>query len=361
MQAQGLNLLQIGLLGSALEITKFFMEVPTGLWSDRFGAARFLKLGNILWCLAWILFMHPQGFYGYLAAHLLIAAAESCISGAFQSVVSIESKKQKLEFSNVYRRMTALTLLSLALGSALGGVIYQKFPSWVFYLVLVCAVALFFISASVRTTLFAHSHVEIPSVGKLLRGILQNSRYFYIFLSTFFFSIVIDAVQRYWQPILSSKGIQPTLMGLLVSASTLMAFAMSARGKWFDRILDGAPISRFLISVELLVAGFIYALLFNSGLTSLVAVFAIMSIEPLRNMVVTIAFEKNAKEGQLATILSINSWLGALGESLSGVIGGFLAQKLGATTACVALASVLVVSAIVGSFLKERAYVSRGT
>src|SRR5215470_4092395 len=125
VQERHLSAFAVAGILAAGDLALFALEIPTGVFADRFGHRSSLILGSIaqvggmLWC--WL----GRGIPGVLVASLLIALGDAFRSGADQALLyrSVVALGRKEQFQRVEARTRAVSLTAMVAQIVAGGVI----------------------------------------------------------------------------------------------------------------------------------------------------------------------------------------------------------------------------------------------
>lgn len=80
---RGISILQIFLIESIYMIGIIFLEIPWGVFADKFGYKKTLVLANFIFLMSKVIFFKANSFYMFLFERLLLAVAISgCIISA---------------------------------------------------------------------------------------------------------------------------------------------------------------------------------------------------------------------------------------------------------------------------------------
>lgn len=122
-QENGLSLKEILLLQSIFSIGIIVFEIPSGYMSDVMGRKTTIIYGCLLGFIGYVIYSFSYGFFGFLAAELVLGLGSSFISGTDSAILYdslIQAKKEK-EYKKIEGRMLSIGNFSEAIASLSGG------------------------------------------------------------------------------------------------------------------------------------------------------------------------------------------------------------------------------------------------
>lgn len=330
----GISLLQIGILGTVLELFRLLFEVPCGSFSDRFGEKSSVALSCVCGAACWSLFwLFPVQFPLLVLSMVLLALSGALSSGSFESWVSKLNSAD--HFPHVLARSNQATYALFVLGSVSSGHLYEVGPEWPFgaltllLLVSLLPIALLPSPASARS---GEPGIKSYSLGGAVREglrLLRCSKMFWIVAgATFFANMSYDTVERYWQPFVGSRGAPAEIMGYVLAIGGIVALAALEIAKRLPEARGMAALAAMEIASVLL----LLLVVFGSGYGVLVAIVLLLAIGRSRATFEQIVLNRSLPNEYKATLFSVISGAGALGEVLAGVGMGLVVQYLSLET-----------------------------
>ncbi|MFT4303525.1 MAG: MFS transporter [Candidatus Woesearchaeota archaeon] len=124
-QENGLSMSQIFLLQAIFSISIVIFEIPSGYFSDVLGRKKTIVIGCTLGFIGLVIYSFSYGFFGFLAAELLLGLGASFISGTNSAMIydTLSQSKKKNEYSKIEGRLQSVGNFSEAIASFLGGFI----------------------------------------------------------------------------------------------------------------------------------------------------------------------------------------------------------------------------------------------
>lgn len=119
----GLNDFQLFVVQGTYSLSIVIFEIPSGYFADLWGRKNTLIMGTICGAAGYFIYSTTNGFWGFLAAELVLGIGESFVSGAdsamlFDTLAHIESTDKYLKLEG---RITAIGSFAETIASSLGG------------------------------------------------------------------------------------------------------------------------------------------------------------------------------------------------------------------------------------------------
>lgn len=120
---------------SIFHVTNCIMEIPLGLFIDKFGPKKSLILNNIIYIIKIVLFFRATSFYGLFIMYFLRSINQSFTKKIDIVIISnqLENKKESNKFSKVYGNLVSISSIFLILSSLICGFF---FDNYLFYIIL---------------------------------------------------------------------------------------------------------------------------------------------------------------------------------------------------------------------------------
>lgn len=120
---------------SIFHVTNCIMEIPLGLFIDKYGPKKSLILNNIIYIIKIVLFFRATSFYGLFIMYFLRSINQSFTKKIDIVIISnqLEHKKESNKFSKVYGNLVSISSIFLILSSLICGFF---FDNYLFYIIL---------------------------------------------------------------------------------------------------------------------------------------------------------------------------------------------------------------------------------
>lgn len=239
---KGCSMSQLALAVGAYSLTAIILELPTGIFSDRYGRKTAFLLSLLFGCISSLLLLTLHGFLMVFFAMAFSGAARAFGSGSMDALLIdrslLENGPEKLAAINT--QLSLLETIGIAIGSIIGGILpalmQNLFPSRLYDGNLLLRLPLI-LCAGLLTTLFVKeashqvtkNHQQIPLRQYLKKGtgfIRHNPVVLLLSIGGLLTGFFFSTVETYWQPhftsLLPDKS-QLWLLGVLSFGS--MGFA----------------------------------------------------------------------------------------------------------------------------------------
>lgn len=345
----GLSPLQLVLVGTALEVSAFVFEVPTGIVADVYSRRVSIIIGYLLMGLGFLL----EGFFPFfipiLLAQVIWGLGYTFTSGATQAWISDEIGEEPA--NSLFVRATRIGLFASLLGmgaAALVGGQDAAMPIRIGGLgVLLIGVTLIFIMPE---TGFKPTPREDRSnwqkMGDTFKeglvAVGSSPRLLSIVGVGLFYGLYSEGFDRLWVKFLLDRFDLPVLFGsnevaffavLKIAGTVLAILAMRAVEK---RVDTGSPLAigrAMLVGTGLISAsliGFALSPLFGVTLGMFLSIFVLRRVAaPLY----TAWVNQKLDSGTRATVLSMSSQVDAVGQIAGGPGVGYIAQAVSVSAA----------------------------
>lgn len=145
-QTQGFSQFEVTLLLSVYFLAMTLAEVPSGLFSDRFGHGRALILSGLFHVGGTLLLAFASRLDIAVGGELLLGIGQAFYTGSKEAWLfnTLEARSQSPFYQRDYAQAKFFEFIGMAVGSLVGGSLYPLWPRLPFLLT-----ALFFLAATV--------------------------------------------------------------------------------------------------------------------------------------------------------------------------------------------------------------------
>lgn len=326
-KAVALSLISLTSLGVMLA------EYPSGLFADWLGHGRTLLLAGALQVVGVGLFLAPPSLVTLAVAQLVVGVATAFRSGADTALLYgyLEGCGCTSQYGGALARLRFFNTLAIGVAGTFGGILFAYAPRWVFILSAVSAavgtLSLLGLDAVVaeRPTrsygqVFRESFAAMRGSSAVQALVLLGG------LSNPFFVLAYWMTQRY----LSDAGVSALQVGFVVAAISYLQAATMPFSAWFSRHQRRARtvtacivvlLPLFLLSVALAWGP---ARLLGGALLVLVA-----AVHVLHRNLINLRIQAFTPTPVRASVLSFETWIGALGYVLIFPLAGWLFEARG--------------------------------
>lgn len=313
----GLTLSNIFLIESISWIITFLLEVPFGMFSDRFGYKKTLILSNLIFFFSKIVFFISSSFPLFLFERILLAFAVAGLSGCDSALLYESSPKGKKE--KHYGLVRTFGTIGLVIASILSPILISRaIKLTAFYTVFPYGIA-FVLSFFLKDIIKPHKREE-KTILKSLTEILKNpSTIIFIILGAIITEMSISIGGFLNQPQYIKCGIEIKYFGLIFACMQIIPAASSGTYKLLNRIKREKLIG--IIVLIMIAAGFTLSIT-GSAIFSIISVALISLSSAIFQPLFYSKQNQNLKDNNRATVLSIYSMIiGLTSGSINIVIG----------------------------------------
>jgi DHA3 family tetracycline resistance protein-like MFS transporter len=334
---RGLNLFQIAALAVIFEGSIALLELPTGLVADLYGRKLSVVLSLFTIGAAGVIFGVSTVFWGLALAETIHGLGETLKSGALEAWVvdSLKEEGRDGETGAVFARGVRLERMGYLLGLVLGGYIGAQRITAIWYPFALGHLACGAVAVSMmrERSSAARQGKAKTYLGITIReglGALRAQRFLLVlFAFSFLANFGHETVDQYWQVHLAEDlAVDPRYFGWLVGLSTGAVILLVTV---VTRLLGRLGTQRYgLIVLEgtaaLCVAGLALTV---SPLAAMGLFVALGAFRGFKKPIFLDLINRHIPSEARATLLSLESLLGSLGEGLAGLIIGGVAFYLG--------------------------------
>ncbi len=355
---RGLNFAQIGVLHSVFAATVILLEVPTGIWADRYGRGRIMGYGALAMAAGALGFTFLDGFWGFALMEFLLAFGLTMTSGADSAFLfdALSRSGRQGEYAELEGKAGFAKHVGMATAALVGGIVAEYNLLYLFPL---SAVVIFCAYIAIRRMdqtlpVEVSGHVQnstfrvCEAVGQLES---QKGIWWTIFYSSLIF-LFIRSSDTLLQPVLRANGFSYWKIGLAAAVGALAA-AVASRNT--ARIMDKLTERVLLWTLPAMLIGSYALFVTGSGWVLGVLFFANVSVQGIYSPFTKTLLNRSITKSSLrATLLSLESSVKRLVVALMMPLVGMVVDVYGlqaGISACVALALVVsLVLVITGPF-----------
>ncbi len=351
LMENGINSFQVGILQSLLFWMSFMLEIPSGLFADKFKRKYGLMVGTGLMLSAILLYFAPSNFLIYLLIFALAGMGESFSTGAENALLYDGLREVGPRWTNKYIKIMsqnkAEVAFAIALATLVGGFLFDVNHYFIFGLTSLALglalVCLFFIDESPRQACRrAESRNLLGELGDFFK--IDRGRHLLVFIAGVG---LLEGFQMpffiFCQGLFREYGIQGKGIGFIFAAG----FMVASLGMHFAPRLSGWGLKNLVfstIAVVTLATGMVATV---PGLGLMVLLFLIINTLPSILFIHTDRYIQDHCHGQIrATVCSVQSFVNSMVMSLSYVFIGFYADRIGIHQALSYLAVVPVLALV---------------
>lgn len=289
-EERGMTIPMVVMTEILFALTIVILEIPTGIFADKWGRKQMLLIAAVIGCLEFLLLLFATEFWHFAFVILLTAIAASASSGADNAMLydSLQENGRQSSFERMVGRMNALDIVAVMIaalsGSLLAGKFGFSFNYWLSFASMLIALG-FTLSLREPIRSDADEAAAMPIavyVKESLAFFRRHPGIYPVILTGIMTGAAINFVDEFWQLYLERHGIPVAAFGLFSAAlflarlpGNLIAYKLKERMK-LETLL--------ILITALLTAGYVYLAIARDW-TGLIALFAVCVaagvIEPL--------------------------------------------------------------------------------
>lgn len=325
----GFSLTEIGLLATWFALVQVLVEVPTGMFADRYGKVRSERIGAFLNICATLLYVFAPNHVGIFGGAALEAVGYSFFGGACEALLhdTLQAQGRVSNYTKILARIQSASLAINAVLVSLVPLTYQLNPRYPFLLGTLAYVVLFVTTFYLREV-YPGQHTADqtrPTISQRL-AILRRYRSLVPFLLAFgIISALYTAPSDFANIAFRDLGLAPEKLGFVFAAGSVVGVAFGWVLHWFKRLpfyvyalVDWSVLVIWLLSV------------WSANLSLMIVVnIGTMAFWRYRRIIYQEKLLEVLQTNRKATALSVMNNAGQLNELYIPVLFGLSAAQVG--------------------------------
>lgn len=331
----GMSLTQVTIFDVAFWLTMAISEIPTGAVADTFGRKHSLLIGLLLAAISVTLFALAPTFTILLIGNSIWAIAFTFMSGADLAFFydTLKALGRESEYKRLRGKLLSVTIASIAISSALGGIIAETslvlpFLIYLIFLALSFVLVLRFEEPPIEPNIDAGDRLSYRQILKITFKTIRrqpNLRYALLYSNLMPLGVLIISM-IFIQPYAVEIGLSYTALGFLILALRGVDVFATANA---DRIIKKTGEWNWIrIAPALVVIGLIGIGILPSFLGIFIFAIASFSSAASRPLIEDL-IQRQTSSSVRATILSVDSLILTLLISLVEPLLGIVADARG--------------------------------
>lgn len=336
--SNGYSLVTIGILQSLLNFSMFVTEIPTGIFSDRYGRKKSLIIGRIFIILYYvtILFFSKNiiilicGFIVYGVGLSFISCSDQALLYDFIQENNIESESTK-----ILGRYSACITIALAISMGIGGVLQRISWNIVYEITIVFQIISLIITSFLKESINTNKESVIKGKESSIIFRITNELKSFIKLDKglklliFGIAIYQGFISLYYmfsQQLFNGNNYSVMAISIIYSIENFISAILYTNAYRLEKNFN---ISIILKQILIITFISISLLFFKVKIFYLIAFFIISSAYSIFTPIIYTMINKNIASSNRATILSILSFFATLIMFVLSPILGKIADKFG--------------------------------
>jgi len=338
-QSHGLSMRDIFVLQVIFSIAIVVLEVPSGYFADRFGRTTSIKLGSVAATVGYFAYWYFPMFWGFVLAEILLALSVSFLSGAKEALLheSLDQSVRNRDNIKWQSRLFIAGNISEATAAIAASVVLIWYTLetvlMLQWLIMALTIPLAFFLYETRHT----KDVPTPALVEILKGsFYRNKKLVALNIYTAGFSAATLCMVWFMQPHWKFIGVDLVYFGYLwAGLNVVVALGASLADRLEKRFLFR---NLFLLSLLILVSLYVAMTLLASSLWALLIAPGFWLLRGISFPIITDYVQRESKDEEKATVLSINKLGGRLVFSVASPFLGWLVDVYSFATAFAASA-----------------------
>ncbi|MGG7214229.1 MFS transporter [Clostridium nigeriense] len=314
---RGISISQIFLIESIYMIGIIFLEIPWGVFADKFGYKKTLVLANFIFLMSKVIFFKANSFYMFLFERLLLAVAISGLSGCDSTLLYLSLDKEE-NSERAFAKYEFFSNLGFLLGSFMSTFIINiSMDLSAFFTIIPYAFASFISLFLKDINIKGEERVGIV---KNIKNILKKKEILFFIVGIALISEVVQSITVFLnQNIYIRSNIDIKYFGVLLATIQIISLLSVKSYKITNKL--GQIKSIMLLLVIILISSFI--LIFTNNF--IIAFSGIALISTSMDFISPISLDienKSITSIDRATVLSIYSMIGSvISAGINPIIG----------------------------------------
>jgi len=225
--ARGMTITQIAFIGIAFNVSRMFIEIPSGVLADKWGRKKTLFLSQLLFIIDMAILTFAHSFWLYIVAAIVSGAWIACYSGtavAFFYDTLVELKREK-EYEKLWGRFSLIGSAVTFTTSLVAGYLFNISITLPYILTGISAFLSLFVILSFTEPRF-HKSAEEDTIllhfKKSMLTVIKNENISFIVFFGAIFGFALNYLFNYGQVYLVSIGIPITFFGLIFAVRSIV-------------------------------------------------------------------------------------------------------------------------------------------
>ncbi|MBX2877571.1 MAG: MFS transporter [Saprospiraceae bacterium] len=244
----GMEPWEVGVLLTSWSVTTFVLEIPSGVWADKYSRKQILFLGQFVRAIGYLIWLVYPNFWGFLIGFIFWGVESALSSGTFEALVYDQLKAfgEEGNYGKVIGRTRTASAMAILLGSLLASpAILVGYP---FILLLSSGAVL--ISAGLALSLpkakmieSTHENAYFSLLRQGIAGALQDGKVFRLIIFLALVTALPGALDEYYTIFGDQAGLPKFGLGIFIAllsgAEAIAGLIVPYFEKRSDRFFQG--------------------------------------------------------------------------------------------------------------------------
>lgn len=324
-EKKGFLLVHLGIFQAVLTLSRFIFEVPSGVFSDRFGRVKTMTISVLASILSNIFILFGQSVLLVSISYVCFGICLAFISGTFEAFVydSLKSQNKEDNYKHFYTNTYVLSMVSMSVAMFLGGIL-TTINMDLMYVgnIISLSIALISCLLMIEPPVTNRQAITVKKIVHSSISTLKSNKYLLFLIAfTTITAAISNNTWHFSQKLLSDYGFSNMNVSYEAIFTTLMAGVAAKIAYHIEKRIGKLVFSIFVfasLSFPLIILGLsgnIYLILFVLTLCTMSISFA----DPIYSDYINKEIDSSSR----ATILSVQSLLSSIFALLYAAILGY--------------------------------------
>lgn len=335
LKQQSISLTQIGIVLSVYQISKFIFEIPSGIFSDRYGRKKCAIIGQSLLLFFLIITLFTHSYKYFLLISIIRGISYAFLSGTADCIFSESILKECPEKMDFYMGIDKILFyFSIGLSSIIGGYLASYSYASVFYfditIQIICFICIFIFKETlvqdtnqlkIKKEFFKIQHIDT----------FLNCKTIFLVLLPSILAICFLPYEDYYSVILKGFHINENRIGIMFSC---VMFIQSIFGICSQKINSkfGYDFSVKKLPFIVIFLFLLMCILQKYIMISWIIYICCAGLMSINNISYNTCLQKNLEDSKRGTVLSIRSLLIAITGTIVSPLVGHFSEMYGFST-----------------------------
>lgn len=351
-ESKGITILQVVWLEILFSGIVVLLELPMGMYADRFSRKNLVIFDAITGILEILIITLAQSYWHFALAISLAAVGQAMQSGAHNALVydTLVIMGEESAFEKVLGRIQGLGNLGAMVSGLIGGVLASSYglvsAYWVSVISLVAALLVAFTLEEIRVTQVQKNAWKKEEWKEIFNFVIHHKRVRKVMFVAVIVGASVNFLYEFWQIFAEEVSIAVIYFGVI----QLTSFAVVSLGGFMADSIKKRIGFRYVIMFSLLLTGLGFFLMsFSYQILGLIMMAMIYFVSAVLEPVSLGYMHHHAIEKYRATIESAFSVVEHLGIAVIGIPFGFISTSHSIFAGFLYLASVLLLVSLIST------------
>lgn len=343
---RGLTFSSIGILQSIFAITIMVFEVPTGIYSDKFGRKWAMATGALIMSATSMCYYFAWNFAAFAALEFFFALGLTLTSGADSAFLydALKRVKRLESYPEMEGKATFFKYTGIAISSVTGGIIASYNLALLFPFTSIVIFSAFIVSRFMDRTNQLESiknETQIFHFRRAAAEMKKSRSVWWVILYSSMIFLLIRASDTYLHPIMKGQGFSYFLIGLTAAGGALVA---AFAGRYTSYLMKKRSLFFLICTIPLILISSFLLFLYGKGFALALILLINLGVQGIYSPFTKSLLNWQIQESSIrATVLSLESSVKRIFIVALMPIAGFLIDKNGFKSGLIMLATVSLV------------------